>query len=323
MRITPSAVGELAVHHSILSCLLRPDTGGIIDDTVITRLGHDSFHLVTNAACRDKDVQYISSQISILNVRQNHIKWKILEKQGLVALQGPLSAEILQECIVDPTLDLHRLYFGNCAEISLRLLSGEPSPPVLAARAGYTGEDGFELSIPAEATREVTSALLHGGGNGRLRLAGLGARDSLRLEAGLCLYGHELDDETTPVEAGLAWIISPKRRERGGFHGSEKILRQLNQPRGGSEIQKRRIGLIVNGSPARAGAVLKDREDGTVVGRVTSGGPSPSLGKNIAMGYVRPHLRKIGTPLMVEVRGKLQEAQVVKLPFLPAKYWKQ
>jgi aminomethyltransferase len=229
------------------------------------------------------------------------------------------------------------------------------STPVLVSRAGYTGEDGFELSVPPGISASVAEALLRAAGPEKLRLAGLGARDSLRLEAGMCLYGQDLDDTTTPVEAGLGWVVAKSRRTDGGFFGDEVILRQLraataagaaSAPGGASSAEvlgRRRVGMFVEGAPARQGAKIysvpqsssssspspsgKDAGEGAgaaeVVGEVTSGCPSPSLqGKNIAMGYVRTGFHRAGTELQVSVRGKQRRATVTKMPFVETKYWR-
>ena len=257
-----------------------------------------------------------------------HIEWKVLHNWGLVALQGPFSVRILQESLAKPEdIDLNSLYFGQCAQVSFKLPSGEDSGPVLISRGGYTGEDGFEISLPPDSTIPITESILKIGGQERLRLAGLGARDSLRLEAGMCLYGHDLDDTTTPVEAGLSWVISKNRRASGGFHGDEIILQQLKTPKtGGTSVQRRRVGLVIQGAPAREGAeIMAETTDGQheAIGKVTSGCPSPTLGKNIAMGYVKSGFHKAGTELGVLVRGKRRKAEVVKMPFVASKYWKQ
>ena len=276
--------------------------------------------MVTNAGCRDKDVSYIASQIQAL--QEGKPEWEVLDGQGLVALQGPLSAQILESALYDRNeIDLKTLFFGHYATVRLRLNSGLPSPPILVGRGGYTGEDGFEMSIPSGATVDVTETLLESAGTERLRLAGLGARDSLRLEAGMCLYGHDLDDSTTPVEAGLSWIIGKNRRDAGDFHGSDVITRQLRSKKDGGGVSRKRVGLLIEGAPAREGAEVVD-ETGGAVGKVTSGCPSPTLGKNIAMAYVKTGTHKIGTQLWVMVRGKKRQAVVTKMPFVPARYWK-
>ncbi|KAI0313134.1 glycine cleavage system T protein [Amylostereum chailletii] len=184
---------------------------------------------------------------------------------------------------------------------------------VHVARGGYTGEDGFEISIPQEHTVSLTSKLTE---SPSVQLAGLGARDSLRLEAGMCLYGNDLDESTTPVEAALSWVIGKERREKGGFVGAETVLKQLKEG-----PPRRRIGLLVEGAPARHGAKIFSK-DSEPLGTVTSGIPSPTLGKNIAMGYVRSGAHKKGTELLVEVRGKMRPAVVTPMPFVPAKYWR-
>ncbi|TKX22371.1 aminomethyltransferase-like protein [Elsinoe australis] len=321
--ITPSSLSTLPAHQSTLSALLHPETGGIVDDTVITRLGPQKFYVVTNAGCREKDQAFLSSALSSWNSSNNlSVTINPLTDQGLIALQGPLSASILSSVLADPSsLDLQTFYFGSSKYITVALPSG-PSEPLLASRGGYTGEDGFEISVPPSQTEAVTGLLLSKAGPDQLRFAGLGARDSLRLEAGMCLYGHDLDDSTTPVEAGLSWIIGKSRRESGGFNGAETVLPQLTPAsKGGKGVQRRRVGLIVEGAPAREGAEIVNA-DGTKIGVITSGCPSPSLGKNIAMGYIKNGLHKAGTEVQVKVRGKPRKAVVSKMPFLPSKYWK-
>ncbi len=323
-RITPASIAGLETHRSGLSTLLWPVTGGIVDDTIITRLGPESFHVVTNAACREKDLKYFEEQLSeFKNEGGEEVEWEILEGWGLVALQGPLSEDILSSVLIEPEgTQLKELYFGQSQFIKVKLLSGEASNPLLVSRGGYTGEDGFEISIPPMETVAVTEALLQNATKERLQLAGLGARDSLRLEAGMCLYGHDLDDTTTPVEAALSWVIGKDRRTSGGFHGAEIILSQLtSKSKGGSGVERRRIGLIVEGAPAREGADIVD-EKGEKIGNITSGCPSPTLGKNIAMGYIKDGFHKSGTNVDVLVRGKKRKAQVTKMPFVPSKYWK-
>ena len=322
-RVTPASLRSLPTLHSTLACLLLPDSGGIVDDTVIVALGSDEFYAVTNAACRDKDIAYLSQQIEGLGCAPGALEWKTLDGQGLLALQGPLSAEILQGVLAEPDrVDLKRMYFGQSREVSLKLPSNSVSPSLLVSRGGYTGEDGFEISVPADATVDVAQALLRSAGPEKLRLAGLGARDSLRLEAGMCLYGHDLDEETTPVEAGLSWIVAKDRRATGGFHGSDVILQQLKPAKERGGVSKRRVGMIVEGAPAREGAEILAPQ-GEVIGKVTSGSPSPTLGKNIAMGYVRTGFHKSGTGLGIRVRGKTRKGEVVKMPFVPSRYWKQ
>ncbi|AEO54274.1 hypothetical protein MYCTH_2313750 [Thermothelomyces thermophilus ATCC 42464] len=333
-RVTPSGLEALPVHRSTLSCLLRDDgSGGIVDDCVITRLPGDRFYVVTNAACRDKDDAYLAREADKWNRSSPAADgWEVKEERwglgGLIALQGPDAAGILAGVLEAGGLDLTQVLFGQSFFAKIRLAGGKVSSPVLVSRGGYTGEDGFEISIPAEEAIAVTEALLEAGGPDKVQLAGLGARDSLRLEAGMCLYGHDLDESTTPVEAGLSWIIPKERRTAdAGFYGAEVISKQLVSPaKGGSGVARRRIGLIVEGAPAREGAEIVSRAEGSndriQLGVVTSGCPSPSLGKNIAMGYVKEGFHKAGTEVDVIVRGRPRKAVVTKMPFVPTKYWK-
>jgi aminomethyltransferase len=321
--ITPASISSQDTHRSGLSTLLWPVTGGIVDDAIITRLGPELFYVVTNAGCREKDLAYFAEQLAEFNNKGGEkVSWEVLEHWGLIALQGPLSEEILVSVLAKPDeTDLREMYFGQSKHIQVKLLNGGVSSPLLVSRGGYTGEDGFEISIPPAETVVVTEALLQTATVDKLQLAGLGARDSLRLEAGMCLYGHDLDDSTTPVEASLSWIIGKDRRSAGGFHGADTILRQLRKKSEGGGVERRRIGLIVEGAPAREGAEIVDTK-GEKIGNITSGCPSPSLGKNIAMGYIKDGFHKLGTDVGVVVRGKQRKAKVTKMPFVPSKYWK-
>jgi aminomethyltransferase len=318
--VTPAGLSSLGTHQSGLSTLLWPVTGGIVDDTIITRLGPETFYVVTNAGCREKDLAYFKEQLDNFKADGGaKVEWEVLDGWGLVALQGPMSEEILTMILVEPEeAKLRELHFGNSKFLKVKNVSN----PVLVSRGGYTGEDGFEISISPEETVAFTKTLLETAGAERLQLAGLGARDSLRLEAGMCLYGHDLDDTTTPVEAALSWVIGKDRKAEGGFHGAEVILKQLQpKSKGGQGVDRRRVGLIVEGAPAREGAEIVN-ENGEKVGVITSGCPSPTLGKNIAMGYIKDGLHKSGTAVEVVVRGKKRKAQVTKMPFVPSKYWK-
>jgi aminomethyltransferase len=317
--ITPSSLSSLPVQQSTLSTLLHPGTGGIVDDTVVTRLA-DKFYVVTNAGCREKDTAYLKEQLEAWRSKNpdKPVEWNILDGQGLIALQGPLSADILARVLDDKSKgNLKALYFGQCVFATIKGTDAE----VLVSRAGYTGEDGFEISIPSYATEAVTQFLLDSAKD-ELRFAGLGARDTLRLEAGMCLYGHDLDDTTTPVEGALSWIIGKDRRANGGFHGDSVILQQLKKKSEGGGVSRRRIGLVVEGSPAREGAEIVN-EAGEKIGNVTSGCPSPTLKKNISMGYIKDGMHKAGTEVSVVVRGKKRKAVITKMPFVPSKYFKQ
>jgi aminomethyltransferase len=316
--ITPSSLSSLSEYNSTLSALLHRETGGIVDDTIITRLP-SKFYVVTNAGCREKDLAYLQSELDLFkqNSSNEPVEWKVLENQGLIALQGPKAAEVLSRVLDEQCAkELETLYFGQSTHATIKGTDAE----VLVSRGGYTGEDGFEISIPPYATEAVTTYLLDSAKE-ELRLAGLGARDTLRLEAGMCLYGHDLDDTTTPVEAALSWIIGKDRRANGGFHGDSVILQQLKKKSEGGGVSRRRVGLVVEGAPAREGAQILN-EEGEEIGKITSGCPSPTLKKNIAMGYVKDGMHKSGTEVEVLVRGKKRKAVVTKMPFVPSKYFK-
>jgi len=227
-----------------------------------------------------------------------------MEGWGLIALQGPQAASYLQSLT---SFDLRSLTFGKSAYVPIEGFN------LHVARGGYTGEDGFEISVPPSHTEEVAKLLL----KPPVQLAGLAARDSLRLEAGMCLYGNDLDESTSPVEAGLSWVIAKDRKEQGGFIGGEEVLRQLKEG-----PPRRRVGFVVQGAPARQGAKIFAPSAPEPIGTITSGIPSPTLSQNIAMGYVKSGHHKKGTELEVEVRGKRQMAVVTPMPFVKPKYWR-
>ncbi|KAI9371393.1 hypothetical protein BJX61DRAFT_29463 [Aspergillus egyptiacus] len=332
MKVTPSSLDKLQNNSSTLSCLLEPGTGGIVDDTVITRLTKDTFYFVTNAGRRDEDLAFLTAEIDAFKAAhgaEKDITWEILEDRALIALQGPQASAALQPLIhsQDTDSDLSTLYFGNCRSLHLTLPDGSKTPePLLISRTGYTGEDGFEISIPSSVPADVvTNALLE---NPTVRLAGLAARDSLRLEAGMCLYGHDITTAQTPPSAALGWIVGKDRREPSSpvsqFNGSETILPQLASP--AKTLSQRRVGFTIEkGSPAREGAIIVDLNDDsrTQIGVITSGLPSPSLnGTNIAMGYIKQGMHKKGTEVGVIVRNKLRKATVSGMPFVESKFYR-
>ncbi|KAF8542050.1 hypothetical protein BDD12DRAFT_826497 [Trichophaea hybrida] len=319
--LTPSNLVLLKPYHSTLSCFLHPVTGGIVDDLMITMLSPEDFYVVSNAACAEKDLTYIQENLASFP-KAKGVEHIVLEGQGLIALQGPEAVVVLNEfilrCLGDTSKvpDLERFLFSQMMSVSTPTY-GE----LHIARGGYTGEDGFEISIPSEHTVAVTEELLQIGKQGeRVKLAGLGARDTLRLETGMCLYGHDLDDSTTPIEAGLKWIVGKERVMEGGFHGHETIARQYND---WSLVTRRRVGFTIEkGAPAREGAEIVDPATNEVLGKITSGCPSPTLGLNIAMGYIKSGFHKSGTEVAVKVRGKSRSATVTKMPFVKPNYWK-
>ncbi|RDA88063.1 hypothetical protein CP532_5270 [Ophiocordyceps camponoti-leonardi (nom. inval.)] len=335
--VTPSEWGPMPLMKAKLTLLLWRN-GGIVDDAVVTRLTEDKFYVVTNGACREKDINYLKAELERFPGRKS-VDWRVLEGNAIVALQGPEAAKVLAEAVCPDEdgkspIDFNTFWFSGAAWARLRLADGSASrQKVLINRGGYTGEDGFELSFgvdedskggsasasSSDEAASVVEAMLRESGPERLRPAGLGARDSLRLEAGLCLYGQDLDDSTTPVEANLVFVMGKNRT--GGFNGSEAIQPILKSPsNGGLGVTRRRVGLIVSGAPARAGTELFYK--GRKVGTVTSGMPSPSLRVNIAMAYVEEGLQKLGTEFEAVVRGRKQLAVVTKMPFVPARYFK-
>ncbi|KAJ5546602.1 hypothetical protein N7494_004187 [Penicillium frequentans] len=335
MKITPSSLDKLAPNTSTLSCLLEEGTGGIVDDTVITRRGEDTFYFVTNAGRRTEDLAFLTAEIEAYRSKNgaDSIKWDILEDRALIALQGPLAAGVLQPLINATNAsaaetDLSTLYFGNCRELHLTLPDGSATPsPLLISRTGYTGEDGFEISIPTSASaslpEQVVNLLLQD--KDTTRLAGLAARDSLRLEAGMCLYGHDISTAQTPPAAALGWVVGRDRRDpaTATFNGASAILPQLASP--AKTLKQRRVGLTVEkGSPAREGAIVVDISDPANpvdIGVVTSGVPSPSLGGlNIAMAYVKSGFHKKGTEVGVKVRNKVRKASVAGMPWIESKF---
>ncbi|KAH8150947.1 uncharacterized protein LAJ45_05130 [Morchella importuna] len=326
--ITPTDLTLLEPNQSTLSVLLHPVTGGIVDDLIITLENPSSFYVVTNAACKAKDTAYFTHHLTHFNATHSStgaaVRHTVLHNQGLIALQGPLAKDILQEYL-DSTpargkLDLSTLYFGYATTVAVPL-GADNVEELHIARGGYTGEDGFEISISPRNTEAVTQALLDAGkSGGRVQLAGLGARDSLRLEAGMCLYGHDIDDGTTPIEAGLKWLVGGNRVMEGTFNGHETISRQYNDWK---QVTRRRVGLIVDGAPAREGAEILEKGSDTVIGKVTSGCPSPTLGLNIAMGYVQSGFHKSGTEVGVKVRGKVRVGRVARMPFVGVGYYKK
>jgi aminomethyltransferase len=275
--------------------LLLDDDGGIIDDLMATRRGED-FYVVVNGATKFGDIEVMEKRLPG-NVVLDH-----MTSQALLALQGPRAAEVL-ETIVPDVSELSFMQGGPFSWLGNSLW---------ISRSGYTGEDGFEISVPATAAAALADAIT---AHELAKPIGLGARDSLRLEAGLPLYGHDLDTGTTPVMAGLTFAINKRRRAEGGFPGALRILAEME----GGPPQKR-VGLEVEGrQPVREGALILDAE-GNEVGKITSGGFSPSLQRPIAMGYVASHLAENGTALKLEQRGKLFDARVTAMPFVPHRY---
>ncbi|RXK40516.1 glycine cleavage system T protein [Tremella mesenterica] len=310
LSLCPSSLHSLSPFTSTLSVFLN-ESGGIIDDTIITKHSSDSFYVVTNAGRSTEDCEMFQTALSKWNAENpsDVVKWEVLEGWGLLALQGPKSSEVLQSLT---GTSLEGVNFGQSVYAEI----GKDKIKCHVARGGYTGEDGFEISIPPENTISITEEISN---HPDVQLIGLGARDSLRLEAGMCLYGHDLDETISPVEAGLSWVIGKDRRtsEEIPFPGKSRILEELsNAP------TRRRVGFEVVGAPAREGCKVFDASGEKEIGVITSGIPSPTLGTNIAMGYVINGQHKKGTKVKIEVRKKLREGIVKSMPFVPTKYYK-
>ncbi|GAB4815267.1 hypothetical protein N2152v2_002313 [Parachlorella kessleri] len=300
-RLVVSDIAGLANGSSCLS-MFTNERGGIIDDTVVTRVADDELFLVVNAGCRDKDLAHLGRQLAGY---KGDVRMTVHDDRALLALQGPQAARALQRYMEQ---DLDNVYFNQFLKADIRGI------PCLMTRTGYTGEDGFEISVPSDMAVGLAAALL---GDERVRLCGMAARYSLRLEAGLCRYGSDLTEDVTPIEAGLGWTVGKRRRERFDFLGGEVIRRQLAEG-----VSIRRMGLVTDGSdPAHEHSEVLTPE-GQRVGKITSGAFSPCLQRNIAMGYVDKTFAKAGTPLSVVVHGRPQEATVAKMPFLLTRYHK-
>lgn len=282
--------------------LLTFDDGGVRDDLIVTRWGPDSLFLVVNASCKADDRAWIESQ---LNPGQS---LRVLEDQALLALQGPGAREVLSAIVPE------------CASLTFMhgLRAQYAGVPIYVTCSGYTGEDGFEISVPGSKAETLARELL---ANSLVKPIGLGARDSLRLEAGLCLYGHELSPEITPIEAKLQWAIAKARRpggaRAGAYPGAQRIHEQLE-----TGAERVRVGLTVLGKrPVREGHQLRNK-DGEVVGTVSSGGYAATLDAPIAMAFVDSACAQPGTELKVEIGKKTLMVEVCKTPFVAPNYFR-
>jgi aminomethyltransferase len=282
------------------------EKGGIIDDTVITKVTDEDIYVVLNAGCAEKDQVHINKHLAVAKSKGMDVDFIVHSDRSLLAFQGPKTMEVLQRLT---NFELSKLYFGMFTEMKLN--GGD----VWVTRTGYTGEDGFEISVPNTHAVKLSNALTD---FPEVRLAALGPRDSLRLEAGLCLYGNDLNENITPPEAGLTWTIGKARREKYDFIGGDIIRKQVEEG-----VPQRRVGFTFTskGAPARQHSKILD-SNGKQIGEITSGGFSPVLQKNIAMGYVEKAFAKVGTELQVETRGKATPAVVTKMPFVKTTYYK-
>ncbi|MBT4890136.1 MAG: glycine cleavage system aminomethyltransferase GcvT [Rhodospirillales bacterium] len=272
------------------------DKGCILDDLMVTQQG-DYLYLVINAACKEADIAHMKANLG------SECEMKILEDRSLLALQGPKAAEVLSR-FANPA---RHMGFMSAAKLHI----GEFE--CFITRSGYSGEDGYEISVPDDGAEDLARLLLD---EDEVEFAGLGARDSLRLEAGLCLYGSDIDDTTTPIEADLKWTISKRRREQGGFPGADIIQQQIAEG-----PPRLRVGIKPEGrAPARAHTEITDNI-GTVIGEITSGGFGPTLGAPVAMGYVDSAFAAHGTDVSLLVRGKSLPAKVTSTIFVKHNYY--
>jgi aminomethyltransferase len=290
--IAPSAFTTLPVGKARYTFFTNPD-GGIMDDLIVSNAG-DYFYVVVNASMRDQDIEHMRSNLDGIEV--------VELDRALIAIQGP-AAEGIVSAAAPVAADLKFMesavadLFGAECRIS---------------RLGYTGEDGYEISIPTDRVVDITREFLK---HDDLELAGLGARDSLRLEAGLCLYGNDIDNSTSPVEANLNWAMQKRRREEGGFPGAERIQRELAEG-----PSRKLVGIKPEGrAPARRGVEVADK-DGNIIGSISSGGFGPTYGGPVSMGYIAAEFAEPGTAVNLLIRGKAMPATIIKLPFVQQNY---
>jgi aminomethyltransferase len=266
-------------------------------------------NVVVNAGCKENDLQ------NLYNAKEEHWKNKdvhieYIEDRSLIALQGPKAAGVLQHLVAG---NLSNLNFMEASFMAIPNIE----ETVLVSRCGYTGEDGFEISVSNKNAVKLFDLFLK---NNEVRVCGLGARDTLRLEAGLCLYGHDINEYTNPIEASLKWVIGKRRKTTGGFPGYEIIKNQME-----TETNTKRVGFIIeSGPPAREEAKIYSSEDKqNIIGRVTSGSYSPCLKKPIGMAYINTKFTKLNTVLKVTVRNKDYDLKISKMPFVPNRYYKK
>ena len=294
-KIIPADLKSLKINHSKYSFLLNKD-GGIIDDLIITKT-QKGFCIILNAACKDNDIKQITQFLA------NNHKYLLNNDLSLIALQGPKAVQILEKLL--PGVSNLKFMTGNNFSYD-----GEN---LYITRSGYTGEDGFEISIPNKKVEKLINFLILND----VKPIGLGARDTLRLEAGLCLYGHDLNEKINPVEANLKWAIAKKRKQVGGFNGWDKIKNLLTN---GSE--KIRVGIKPDGKVIARENTIIFSSDNEKIGFVTSGTFGPSVNAPVAMGYIKSKFSNIGTSIKLEIRGKKYGGKVSELPFYKKNYVK-
>jgi aminomethyltransferase len=299
--VVPGELRELAPGNIRYSFLLN-EQGGVLDDLMITRPRapdkQNMLYIIVNAACKDADFKRFKDLLP-------GIRATMIEDRALIALQGPKAAEVMGRFCDAP----QKLKFMQADKFDIKNVG-----LCFISRSGYTGEDGFEISVPNSTVRAFADSLL---AQPQVMPVGLGARDSLRLEAGLSLYGHELDPTTTPVEADLMWSISKRRRAEGGYVGAATVQQQLAKG-----VARKRVGILPEGRALAREQTEIQNQDGKRIGVVTSGGFGPSVDGPVAIGYVESAYAKLGTPLSLLVRGKALPAKVAALPFVPHRYFR-
>ena len=294
-KIFPLDLKNILLNQSKYSFLMNEDAC-IHDDLIITKV-KGGYNIILNAACKNQDYEIIKKLLS------NKYEMILNSDLSLVAIQGPKSADILKEIIIGP----EKLNFMNGNWFKYK------DESIYITRSGYTGEDGYEISISNKKVEELTENLLLKG----VKLIGLGARDTLRLEAGLCLYGHDIDLETTPIEANLKWAISKKRLENGGFMGFDKIDSQIKLG-----TKRLRVGIAPEDRIIAREKTKIYNTDNEIIGQITSGTFGPSVQKPITLGYVHTKYSDLDTKVLLEVRGKKYSAKICKLPFYKKSYVK-
>jgi aminomethyltransferase len=297
--LIPADILNLAPGQQRYSQLLN-ETGGILDDLMVTRpadpADEGTLILVVNAGCKEQDYAHLAAKLP------KGVSLKRRDDQALLALQGPKAAEVLAQFAPTAGMPFMTAYATHFDKT-----------PVYVSRSGYTGEDGYEISVAADEAGRVWGALLS---DDRVRAIGLGARDSLRLEGGLCLYGHDIDTTTSPVEAGLSWSIQKRRRDEGGFPGAARIQKELRE--GATRL---RVGIQPEGrQPAREGTEIYVGK--RKIGVVTSGGFGPSINGPVGMGYVESAFSTPGTPVILMVRGKELPARISTMPAVPNRFYR-
>jgi len=305
-KIVVGDIAGLAPGTGCLS-LVTNENGGILDDTVITNAG-DYVYMVVNGATKFGDMAHFNEQLASFG---GEVSMEYLEESmQLLALQGPGAAAAVKK-LLPAGFDLVNMAFMTGTEVTLDGIDG-----CRITRCGYTGEDGFEIAMPYEHAVSIASKLLS---DPTVNPTGLGARDSLRLEAGLCLYGNDLNETTTPTEGVLGWTIGSRRRTEGGFLGADKIL----TPEGKfAPVSRKRVGIMGMKAPARDHTEIFDATGERKIGEITSGTFGPTLKAPIAMGYVESKSAKAGTEIMLNIRGKMTKAQVTKMPFVESRYYR-